>query len=142
MKKIIKIILPLILGTIVGLLIKNNIDYNELIKPALAPPGFIFPIIWTILYILMGISYTLTNNKKITKVYYLQLIINFLWTIIFFKLKWYFLAIIWIIILDILVIWMIYLMIKEKKIAGYIQIPYLIWILFATYLTIFIYILN
>ena len=142
MKKIIKIILPLILGTIVGLLIKNNIDYNELIKPALAPPGFIFPIIWTILYILMGISYTLTNNKKITKVYYLQLIINLLWTIIFFKLKWYFLAIIWIIILDILVIWMIYLMIKEKKIAGYIQIPYLIWILFATYLTIFIYILN
>lgn len=139
--------LPLILGSIVGFIIKNSIDYPNLIKPPLAPPKILFPIIWSIIYILMGISYYILkkNNDTTIKeslIYYTQLGINLLWSIIFFLLKWRFIAIIWIIILDILVIIMIKLFFKKQKVAAYLNILYLIWILFATYLTIGIYILN
>ena len=148
MKKFIKaILIPVIIGGIVGLLIGPNIDYNSLIKPAFSPPSILFPIVWTILYILMGISYGILDNdnlitREIKNIYYIQLTFNALWPIIFFILKWRLISIIWIIILDILVIIMIIKMFKQKKIVGYLQIPYLIWILFATYLNLFIYILN
>ena len=139
--------LPLILGSIVGFIIKNSIDYPNLIKPPLAPPKILFPIIWSIIYLLMGISYYIlkkNNNvdNKESLIYYTQLGINLLWSIIFFLLKWRFIAIIWIIILDILVITMIKLFYKKQKVAAYLNILYLVWILFATYLTIGIYILN
>ena len=122
-------------------------NYGILNKPLLSPPGFIFPIVWSILYILMGVSYYLYrvngyDNDKLKKVYYGQLIVNLLWSIIFFGLKWYFISILWTILLDVLVIYLIYLYFKEYKISGYLNIPYLIWILFATYLTIGVYILN
>lgn len=138
---------PLIIGGIVGILISNHIDYNTLVKPPLSPPGIFFPIIWSIIYLLMGISYFIlkkngNTNIIISSVYYLQLFVNALWSIIFFILKWRFISIIWIILLDILVIVMIYLFYQKDKISGYLNIPYLIWSLFATYLTIGIYILN
>jgi len=138
---------PLLIGSIIGILISNNIDYNTLIKPPLSPPSILFPIVWSILYLLMGISYYILKKKDntniiISTIYYIQLFVNALWSIIFFSLEWRFFAIIWIILLDILVITMIYLFYKKEKIAGYLNIPYLIWILFATYLTIGIYILN
>lgn len=151
MKKILKniyyLFFPLIIGSIVGILISNNIDYSFLNKPPLAPPKIFFPIFWSIIYLLMGISYFILkknnkDNKEINTIYYIQLFVNALWSIIFFILKWRFISIIWIIFLDILVIYMIYLFFKEKKIAAYLNIPYIIWILFASYLTIGIYILN
>lgn len=150
-KSIFQLFLPVVLGSLVGLLISNYIDYNTLIKPPLAPPKLLFPIAWTIIYLLMGISYYLykkdiqeetETTKKITIIYYLQLFINLLWSIIFFILKNRLLASLWIIILDLLVIYLIYLFFKEKKISAYLNIPYLLWILFATYLTIGIYLLN
>lgn len=150
-KSIFQLFLPVVLGSLIGLLISNYIDYNTLIKPPLAPPKLLFPIAWTIIYLLMGISYYLykkdiqeetETTKKITIVYYLQLFINLLWSIIFFILKNRLLASLWIIILDLLVIYLIYLFFKEKKIPAYLNIPYLLWILFATYLTIGIYLLN
>ena len=138
---------PLLVGTIVGLLISNSIDYSYLVKPPLSPPSILFPIVWSILYLLMGISYFIlkkndNTNIIISFIYYLQLFVNFLWSIIFFNLEWRLFSIIWIILLDILVILMIYLFYKKDKIAGFLNIFYLIWILFATYLTIGIYILN
>ena len=138
---------PLIIGIIVGILISNDINYNNLIQPQLAPPSIVFPVVWSILYLLMGISYYILKKKNntniiISSIYYTQLFVNALWSIIFFNLEWRFFAIVWIIILDILVTIMIYLFSKKDKIAGYLNIPYLIWILFATYLTIGIYILN
>ena len=138
---------PLIIGGIVGILISNHIDYNTLVKPPLSPPSIFFPIIWSIIYLLMGISYFIlkkndNTNIIISSVYYLQLFVNALWSIIFFILKWTFISIIWIILLDILVIVMIYLFYQKDKVSGYLNIPYLIWSLFATYLTIGIYILN
>jgi tryptophan-rich sensory protein len=141
------IFLPLILGSIIGFIISDYIDYSTLIKPPLAPPKIAFPIAWSIIYLLMGISYYIFKKntlytKKEDFIYYLQLIVNLLWSIIFFVIKARLLAVIWIIILDILVIYMFFLFLKKVKISAYLNIPYLLWILYATYLTIGIYILN
>lgn len=141
------IVIALAVGGIVGFLISNFIDYNDLIKPPLAPPDYIFGIVWSILYILMGISYSIleVNNEldeKTKKVYYIQLFVNALWSIIFFVLKLRFVSIAWIILLIILIIQMIKLFYNKNKISAYLQIPYLIWTIFATYLNMGVYILN
>ena len=138
---------PLIIGGIVAFLIKDSIDYTSLVQPPLAPPKILFPIAWTIIYLLMGISYYIykkeyIENDEIDILYYVQLFVNALWSIIFFLWKARFVAILWIILLDVLVILLIYAFLHRKKISAYLNIPYLIWILFATYLTIGIYILN
>lgn len=141
------ILIPVIVGGIVGLIISGSIDYNSLQKPVLSPPSILFPIMWTILYILMGISYGIlkSNNltdSKINLIYYLQLFVNAMWSIIFFTLKFRLFAFIWIIILDILVIIMIIKFYNKNKLSGLLQIPYLLWILFASYLNLSIYLLN
>lgn len=144
---ILSILVPLIVGGVVGFFISKSIDYNSLVKPFLAPPSILFPIAWTILYILMGVSYGILksndlNDSNIKSIYYLQLGVNALWSIFFFTLKWRLFAFIWILLLDILVIIMIYQFYKKNKTSGLLQIPYLIWILFATYLNLAIYLLN
>ena len=141
------ILIPVIVGGIVGLIISGSIDYNSLQRPPLAPPSMLFPIMWTILYILMGVSYGILKSNHLIdsetkKIYYLQLFVNALWSIFFFTLKWRLFAFLWIILLDVLVIVMIVKFFKNKKIAGILQIPYLIWTLFATYLNLGIYLLN
>ena len=145
-RKLFYLFLPVILGSVVGFIISGSIDYNQLVQPPLAPPSWLFPVMWTIIYLLMGISYYLlkqdNDNECLSRVYYLQLGVNLLWSIIFFLFKLRLLACIWIIILDILVCLMIYWFYNTKKISGYLNILYLVWILFATYLTICIYVLN
>ena len=145
-KNFFRLFLPIIIGGIVGFLIKDYIDYEYINKPPLAPPKIFFPIAWSIIYLLMGISYYLFRKDHedtlTTIVYYIQLFINALWSIIFFIFKWRFFSILWIILLDIFVILLIYLFYKKKPISAYLNIPYLLWSLFATYLTIGIYILN
>lgn len=146
-KRIIYSLLPIIGGAIVGLIASGYMDYQDMVKPPLSPPGIIFPIVWTILYILMGISYFLAtkdneNNKELDQIYLLQLLVNFMWPIIFFVLEMYFTAFLWIILLLILVIVMIKELLKVNKVSGYLQIPYLIWLLFATYLNLGITLLN
>lgn len=144
---LISIITPLLLGGIVGFIISQSIDYTSLQKPFLAPPSITFPIVWSILYLLMGISYGIlkSNNltdSKIDLIYYTQLVFNLLWPIAFFTLKWRLFAFIWIILLAILIIFMIKEFHKKSKIAGLLQIPYLLWTLFASYLNIATYLLN
>ncbi len=141
------ILIPVLIGGIVGLIISSAIDYNSLQKPFLAPPSIVFPIVWTILYILMGISYGILKSKSLTDkkidlIYYIQLAVNAAWSIIFFLLKWRLFAFIWILLLDILVILMIIKFYKKDKTAGLLQIPYILWTLFASYLNLAIYILN
>ena len=141
------ILIPILVGGIVGLITSPFIDYNSLQKPFLAVPSSTFPIVWTILYVLMGISYGILKNnnlntKEIDKIYYLQLVVNALWSIFFFIFKWRLFSFIWIIILAVLVGIMIIRFYNKNTIAGLIQIPYLTWILFASYLNISIYILN
>lgn len=147
LKNIFYLTLPLILGTIIGILTSTNIDYKMLNKPPLSPPSIIFPIVWTIIYILMGISYYLLkknsyNNKIESLIYYIQLFVNLTWSIIFFTLKLRFISIIWILILIILIYLLITLFYQKYKTSAYLLIPYLIWCIFATYLNIGIYLLN
>ena len=137
---IVSILVPVVLGGIVGFIISGSMDYEELIQPVLSPPSFVFPIVWTILYILMGISYGILKDKmlvdsSISGIYYIQLFVNLLWPIAFF-------VFIWIVVLDILVIIMAIRFYNKNKTAGLLQIPYILWTLFASYLNLFIYLLN
>lgn len=143
-KLFISILIPVLLGTIVGLLI-NTDSYQTLIKPVYSPPESLFPIMWSILYVLMGISSYIiyeNNDKESLEIYKLQLFVNLMWSIIFFIFKFYLVSFVWILVLDSLVIYMIIKFYKTNKIASYIQIPYLIWIIFASYLSLGIYLLN
>ena len=146
-KNIFYLTFPLILGIISGIITNSSIDYSNLKKPPLSPPGIVFPIVWTILYILIGLSYYLYKKKTYTNkteiiTYYIQLFLNFTWTIIFFTLKLRLTAIIWILALSISIYTLITLFIQKYKLSAYLLIPYLIWCLFATYLTVGTYLLN
>ena len=141
------ILIPLIVGGIVRFIISGNIDYNSLKKPFLAPPSSWFPIVWTALYFLMGLSYGILDSnglvtENINNIYYLQLGVNALWPIAFFVLKWRLFAFIWILLLVVLIIIMIYMFYKKSNTSAYIQFPYLIWTIFASYLNIATYLLN
>lgn len=141
------IFIPVILGGIVALLISGSMDYNDLNRPPLSPPGFIFGIVWTVLYILMGVSYGIIASKdlvdkNINTIYYLQLFVNLLWPIAFFIFKWRLFAFIWLLLLIILVIKMIIDFYKKNQLSAYLQIPYLLWCIFAAYLNLGVYLLN
>lgn len=144
-KNILIVLLPLLGGIIVSLLTDSK-SYKVLNKPLLSPPSIVFPIAWTILYLLMGISLliSLKENKEsdVIKSFVLQLIFNYLWPILFFTLKMYTFSIVVLLILIVLVINMIINLYKNKKIAGILQFPYFIWLLFALYLNIGVAILN
>ena len=140
--------IPLILGLIVGFLSRPTASYEALVKPFFAPPGFVFPIVWTILYLLMGISSYLiaqSNNPRrypalIT--YVEQLFVNLAWSPIFFTLNFRFLAFLWILFLIYLVVKMIVQFKRVSHRAAYLQIPYLLWLIFAALLSFSIVILN
>lgn len=142
MKNLIKnILIPVIMGGIIGLIINPFMNYQDLNKPPLSPPGITFPIVWTILYIIMGYSFYKQDEQNKT-IYYSQLVVNGLWSIFFFVFKWYLFSFIWIILLIILVIIMIKEFYKLNKLSGLINIPYLIWLIFAAYLSFGVYLLN
>ena len=141
------ILFPLVLGGLVGFVISGSMNYNDLNKPFLSPPGFLFPIVWSILYILMGISYGILvkknlNTSGIQNIYYLQLLVNLIWPILFFTFNLRLFSFLWILLLDVLIIVMIIQFYKKDKTAGLLQLPYLLWSLFASYLNLGIYILN
>lgn len=136
----IAILIPLAVGSISALLSRNMALYSSLSKPAFSPPAFLFPLVWTILYILMGISsyliYSSDSDQKsdALKTYALQLFFNFCWSIIFFRFSLYLPALIWLVILILLIIKMIRQFYLINPTAAYLQIPYLLWCLFAAYL--------
>lgn len=145
---IISILIPLLVGSLSAILSGNMSTYSTLNKPAFSPPGILFPIVWFILYVLMGISSYIifvsespdAPNALIT--YALQLFFNFGWSIIFFRFSFYLLAFFWLLILIFLIILMIKQFYKISPVAAYLQIPYLIWCLFAAYLNLYICLLN
>ena len=145
------ILIPLSIGAVSGFISMGAMkDFAALNKPALSPPGWLFPVVWSILYVLMGISSYLVNKSNAPKeeiksanfVYAISLFFNFFWSIIFFNLKQYFLAFIWLLVLLFLVCYTIYLYYGISKTAAYLQIPYVLWLLFAAYLNYGIYTLN
>lgn len=149
---IISILISLGTGILSALLTRQNINiYEEINTPSISPPSIVFPIVWAILYILMGVSATLVYNSKETlpdertkalSTYGISLVVNFLWSIIFFNMRSYLFAFIWLILLLILVIKTIIEYKFINKTAAYLQIPYLLWIIFAGYLSFSIYLLN
>ena len=126
------VLVPVLLGTLVGLLTSVNTDVDSII------PKWIFPVVWTILYILMGVSSYIVYEKdyELPSIYVIQLILNLLWSFIFFKFKWFTFAFIWIIVLFILVIKMISEFRSIDKTAGNLQIPYAIWLIVAAILNL------
>ena len=144
---IISILIPLAVGAVSSLLSGTmmNTNFNQ---PSFAPPPSVFPIVWTILYILMGISsylvYTSDSPFKTPAllVYAIQLVFNFFWSILFFRFSLYGIAFLWLLALIGLIVIMIYLFFKAKPLAAYLQIPYLLWCLFAAYLNYVIYTMN
>jgi tryptophan-rich sensory protein len=145
------IALPLLVGIVAGLLTRNAMqDFQALNQPPLSPPGWLFPVVWTILYILMGVSSYLIKTASVdaeTKsnaflLYHYQLLVNFLWPIFFFNFGWYFFSLVWLILLWILVFFMIRQFAEISKPAAYLNIPYLIWLTFAAYLNAGVWWLN
>lgn len=149
-KLIISILIPLAVGGLSALLTMGSMqEFATLNKPPLSPPGWLFPVVWTVLYILMGIaSYLVSTSSKPYRsrtaltVYAIQLVFNFFWSIIFFNLEWYLFAFIWLVALWILIIITAVLFYRISKPAGYLMIPYILWVTFAAYLNLAIFILN
>lgn len=145
---IISILIPLTVGTMSALFSGNISSYSILNKPAFSPPGFIFPVVWTILYILMGASSYIvyfsnsSNKSKALLLYCIQLFFNFCWSIIFFGLDLFLFAFIWLIALIFIIIIMIRQFLIVNPLSAYLQIPYLIWCIFAAYLNFSIFLLN
>ena len=146
---ILNLAIPLAIGGISGFMIRNAVeDYKTLPKPPLSPPSWVFPVVWTILFILMGISSYLIatsdheGKKQAFIIYGLQLIVNFLWSPVFFIAKKYLIAFFILLILVVLVSAMISAFSQISKPAGRLQIPYLLWLIFAGYLNFGVYLLN
>ena len=139
------IFVPLLVGILASLLVDFNI-YNEINLPPVAPPSILFPIVWTILYLLIGISYYILrkdgSNKENSILFYAQLIINFIWVLCFFDLKLFLVCFILIIVLDFIVLYMILTYYRYNKVSSFLLIPYFIWLVFATYLNWTIYLIN
>lgn len=151
-KKLFKnIAIPLIVGGVAGFLTSGSMkEFAALNQPPLSPPGWLFPVVWTILYLLMGISTYLISTAEAGEeeiagalaLYNMQLIVNFLWPIFFFNLGWYLFAFFWLVLLWILVARMIKAFAEISKTAAYLNIPYLIWLTFAAYLNLGVWWLN
>lgn len=149
------IVLPFIVGLVSSALTGDAMmNFGALKQPPLAPPAWLFPIAWTILYFLMGIASYLIYKLKVKTpdeknlkktglvLYFIQLIFNFCWTIFFFRLELRFFAFGWLIAMWLMILALIIMCFKNRKSAAFCLLPYLLWCTFAAYLNIMIAILN
>ncbi len=149
---VIGIVSALLVGGLAAFLTRDSMDlYNSVKTPPLSPPSILFPIVWTILYILMGIGAALVyqNRKKDPDsastglfTYGISLAVNFFWSLIFFSAKAYLFAFIWLLCLLLLILRYIIYYKRVSPAAAYLQIPYAVWVAFAGYLNFAIYLLN
>lgn len=145
------ITIPLMVGAFSAFLSGGGMEAFALLnKPPLAPPAWLFPVAWTILYTLMGISsyLVLTSGagkeeiQDALKIYALQLVVNFLWPTFFFNFQWYLFSFFWLVLLWMLVLLMIWKFKDISGVAAYLNIPYILWLIFAGYLNFSIWLLN
>lgn len=138
-------------GALSGWLTREGAQiYNEeIVRPPLSPPGVVFPIVWGILFALMGIGgariyQTQASNarSRALQLFFIQLAFNFCWSIIFFNLQWFGLALVWLIVLWGLILWMILWFSKVDPLAAWMQVPYFLWVSFAAYLNLGVWLLN
>ena len=141
--------IPLLVGVVAGFFTKDGMQiFESMTKPPLSPSAVVFPIVWTILYLFMGISSYIVAGKdgregeKALTLYGYQLIVNFLWPVFFFSFEWYFFSLLWLLFLWFLVLKMIFAFYQVFPAAAYLNIPYLIWLTFAAYLNAGVWILN
>lgn len=148
---IFSIALPLIVGAFSAIFTRGSMDvYNDVLTPPLSPPSWLFPVVWTILFAFMGISAARIKladaprqqKDSALRIYYLSLAVNFFWSIIFFNLRAFLFAFIWLLFLLSLIILTIIKYYKIDKTAALIQIPYAVWVTFAGYLSFSIWWLN
>ena len=149
---VISIALALGVGILAALMTRESMDiYQTIVTPPLSPPSILFPIVWTILYVLMGVSAAMIYKKrelqedavkKSLTTYLLSLIANFVWCLIFFNVRAYLVAFIWLLLLLYLIIDTIVQYKKIDPLAAYLQIPYALWVTFAGYLNVAIWLLN
>lgn len=150
-KLLIAVAIPLAVGGLAALISSGAMGaFGELNQPPLSPPGWLFPVAWTILYVLMGIaSYRIfiaadfeDKKKNALFVYALQLVFNFFWTIFFFNFEAYLFAFFWLLILWVLILITFLRFRKIDRAAALMLLPYLAWVAFAGYLNFGIYLLN
>lgn len=150
-KLVLCLAIPLAVGAASAFLTRDGMEaFKTLNKPPLSPPDWVFPVVWTILFILMGIaSYLVWTSgarrraiKSALTVYGVQLAFNFLWTIIYFNLSRLFIAFVWLLLLWALILVTTLRFYRLRKSAGYLMLPYLLWVAFAGYLNLAIYLLN
>lgn len=148
---IISLAIPLAVGGVSALLTKGSMKKFEAInQPPMSPPGWLFPIVWSILFVLMGIaSYIIftsqASGEKIQKaltIYGIQLVVNFFWSIIFFNMQAFLFAFIWLLLLWVLIIATMVLFYRIRRSAMYLLIPYFLWVTFAMYLNFGVFRLN
>lgn len=146
---LVSIAISLGVGLLSALITMNNQNIYDFINvPSFAPSSIVFPIVWTILYILLGISSYIIydsgdyDKSAALKIYGIQLFLNFFWPIIFFNFRNFTFAFIWLLFLLVSIIIMIYKFYKINKLAGLLNIPYLLWVIFAGMLNFYIIILN
>ncbi len=148
----ISIAAALAVGGLSALVTSENMDiYSKIVKPPLAPPSVLFPIVWTLLYILMGIGAAMIflqkeENPQVARnaliTYGISLFLNFFWSIIFFNMQSFLFAFIWILLLWASILATILQYRKISPLAAALQVPYLLWVTFAAYLNLAIYLLN
>lgn len=145
----VSVLIALGVGGLSALLTNSSMEhYGQLKQPPLAPPGWLFPIVWTILFLLMGIAAYLVwmqndpDRKTALTLYAVQLGFNFFWTIIFFNLRSYGLALVWLIALWVLILLTVRYFYKSTPAAGILLVPYLLWVTFAAYLNAGVWLLN
>lgn len=143
--------LPLAVGALSAWLSRGAMEaFDFLNQPPLSPPGWLFPVVWTILYLLMGLaSYKVVTSGKprqdierALRPYALQLFFNFFWSILFFNGELYLLAFVWLVVLWLLIAVTAARFYEIEKTAGYLMLPYLLWVAFAGYLNVAVYFLN
>ncbi len=146
---IVNLAIPLAVGGISALITSDGFkNYAAVNKPMLSPPAVVFPIVWTILYILMGISSYLVyerkdhDNKRALIFYAIQLFFNFMWPIFFFGFEAYLFSFIWLVLLWLFELATLISFYRTNKTAGLLQIPYQLWLTFAGYLNLAVYLLN
>jgi len=149
-KLLLALALPLAVGGLATLLSGGMELYKDLNQPPLSPPGWVFPVVWTVLYLLMGYSsYRMAVadapaqlRKQALFAYGLQLAVNFLWPIIFFGGKLFLTAFFLLLALWLLILWTIFRFTKVDETAADLLLPYLLWVSFALYLNLGVFLLN
>lgn len=146
---VVNVAIALAVGGLSALLTRNSMDiYERVNQPPLSPPGWVFPVVWTVLFVLMGIAAGLVREResaregRALRLYAGQLLMNFLWPILFFCLEWFGFAFFWLLGLELLILVTTRYFFSIDPTAGWLMVPYVLWVAFAGYLNAGVWLLN